>query len=87
MCETCMNWERTDIRMVGGKPVAPNHHPNCPHYNDSLIDVWKIEADGKTSYTDNQEDAALAPDEYGATVTAGKMHREVYDNLPEFEGF
>lgn len=73
-----MNWARTDGRQT-------NHHPNCPHYNDSLMDVWKVTVDGVSCYTDNEQDAL---DTVGdGTITRERMHREVFEQLPEFEGF
>lgn len=88
MCEICQNWERTDVRIIHGKPIAPNHHPNCPHYNDSLIPIWKV-SDGTTSFYSDDEDAARTEAENieDVTITRGQIHREVYENLPDFDGF
>lgn len=72
---------------------SPDHHSACPHYNDSLIVVWRVSLDGSSYVTDDKADAdeAVALYSEGAdsvpTVTAEKMHREVYENLPEFDGF
>lgn len=86
MCDTCQNWARVD-----GGPTK--HHPNCPHYNDSLIDVWRV-SDGSTSFvTDNEHDAIYTADEEEAcgnerpTVTKERMHQELLEQLPEFDGF
>jgi hypothetical protein len=38
-CE-CFNWARAHPG-----PLT-NHHPNCSHYNDSLMDVWKVTVGG-----------------------------------------
>lgn len=77
LCE-CMNWCR-----LGG-PLT-NHHPNCARYNDSLIDVWKVSFDGSYYYTDREPgDDELWGEE---VVTKEKMHREIYEELPEFQGF
>ena len=73
----CVNWARADIY-----PLTDHHH-NCEHFNDSLIDVWKIEYEGQSCYCDTEPE----PMEEGETVTQEKMHREIYENLPEFEGF
>lgn len=84
LCE-CVNWARA----VNLKYLT-NHHPNCPHYNDSLMDVWKVTVDGVSCYVDNEQDAReTAGDEQrdDITVTKEKMHREVFEHLPEFEGF
>jgi hypothetical protein len=98
MCETCQNWARADIlspykiRRRDGTPLVTNHHPNCPHYNDSLMDVWKVTLDGQICYADNDRDANdTASDEWGSgdtiSIVKERMHREVFENLPEFEGF
>lgn len=77
----CINWCRTDGQMT-------NHHPACTHYNDSLIDVWKV-TDGSTCfYTDDKQAADTEAEGCDdITITKVKMHREVFDLLPEFEGF
>lgn len=67
-----------------------NHHENCPRYNDSLIDVWKVTVDGRTAYCEHEQDAReTAGDEQrdDITITKERMHREVFEHLPEFEGF
>lgn len=82
LCE-CVHWARA----VNLKYLT-NHHPNCPHYNDSLIDVWKITVNG-TCYFDNEHEATNAVQEEfedETTITKEKMHREVFEHLPEFEG-
>lgn len=90
-CE-CINWARLDI--TGGYPnikgngvpfVATNHHPRCEHYNDSLIDVWKVSYDGQSFYqkTEPQQDEL----EGSETVTKERMHSEIFDQLAEFNGF
>ena len=76
--------------MDGG---VTNHHPNCQHYNDSLIDVWTVILGGVTYICDNERDALdTVVDEYdlqgiAITINKTKMHLEVYEQLPEFEGF
>lgn len=96
MCEICQNWARADIspykiRRRDGTPLVTEHHPNCPHYNDSLMDVWKVTHDGQSCYMDNERDAndAADADVGGDTISIVKerMHREVFENLPEFDGF
>lgn len=82
-CE-CANWARA----VNTKYLT-NHHPHCPHYSDSLIDVWKMVVNGATHYFDNEQDvinAAQEEFEDETTITKEKMHREAYEQLPEFEG-
>lgn len=77
ICE-CMTWCR-----LGGPHTT--HHPNCEHYNDSLIDVWKVEYDGAHYFSDYEpEKDELSGEE---TVTKQKMHREIFERLPEFQGF
>lgn len=88
-CE-CQHWCRDGrgVIRIGDKYLASNHHPNCPHYNDSLIDVWRVSDGSSTCYVDNEQDARdSVGDEEGMTVTKEKMHREIFENLPEFEGF
>lgn len=77
----CINWAR--VETITGP--LPNHHPRCLHYNDSLIDVWRVSYDGGGYVTDTEPN----PDdlENGETVTREKMHRECYEQLQEFAGF
>ena len=85
VCE-CVHWCRANVNLK----YLTNHHENCPHYNDSLMDVWKVTMDGISCYVDNEQDAReTAGDEQrdDITVTKEKMHREVFEHLPEFEGF
>lgn len=81
------SWERANAAM-GDLQLAIEEYNN----ND-LMDVWKV-SDGTTSYyTDNESDALRckeADEECGVTelvVTKEKMHREVFENLGEFDGF
>src|SRR5688572_12638945 len=48
----CANWARS----INLKYLT-NHHPNCPHYNDSLMDVWKVSDGNSSYYHDNEKDA------------------------------
>lgn len=83
MCEICQNWARQDGKLT-------NHHPNCPRYNDSLIDVWKITIDASICYCLSEQDAReTAGDGQDIEVKnhMEKMHREIFDALPEFQGF
>lgn len=93
---TCKNWAQADlnpykIKRRDGVPVVTNHHPNCQHYNDSLMDVWKVTHEGQSCYVENEQEANKMA---GAEVSGGtisivkeRMHREVFENLPEFDGF
>lgn len=88
-CE-CVFWCRNNFEYpnLKGKDihfVVTNHHPHCPHYNDSLIDVWKVSYDGQFYYTDKLP--CKEETENGETVTQEKMHKEVFEQLPEFNGF
>lgn len=88
MCDVCENWARDgrDSFRVNMKLILlPDHHPNCPHYNDSLIDVWKQHPGGNAklvAYTDFQPEP-----EFGMVTEKIKLHREVFENIPEFKGF
>jgi len=93
LCE-CSSWCRGNvaapynIRRRDCVPLITNHHPKCNHYNDSLIDVWKLTCDGQSVYLDDEQDAIdYMQDDAEITITKEKMHREIYENLPEFEGF
>lgn len=93
VCE-CQQWARRsvgspyNIRTWKGVPVVTNHHEDCPRYNDSLMDVWKVTVGGISAYMDNEPDAReTAGEDTEATVTKEKIHREIFENLPEFEGF
>ena len=89
----CWNWCRSDIQFKDGKPLPfPNHHPRCEHYNDSLMDVWEVVIPGESHgcVFHHEPDAhAMAMEDPRAQleVRHTKMHREVYENLPEFAGF
>ena len=61
---------------------------------EGIIDVWKVTVDGKSCYTDKEQFALYMNIKYfnpldgpGAVITKLKMHREVYEHLPEFDGF
>lgn len=70
-----------------------NHHPNCEHVDASLIDVWRVSIDGAGYTTDSEANADEAVALYAEdpdsvpTITKERMHREIYEQLPEFEGF
>lgn len=95
-CE-CVNWgmaippqKYRGLKMALGLPAITNHHENCPHYNDSLIDVWKVAVDGVSCYVDNEQDArdtAVDSHRVDIVITKERMHREVFEHLPEFERF
>lgn len=96
-CE-CKNWARSsnayNIKTRDGIPLMTDHHPNCSHYNDSLMDVWKLVFNGQKCYFGNEEDAendakTIVAESGGETVAIckEKMHREIFKNLPEFDGF
>jgi len=94
----CLTWARcldinTKHRDTHGNPLFPLHHENCEHFNDSLMDVWKVELDGCACYVEREQDAkdtAGEPEDNGETlpvITKTKMHREIFENLREFDGF
>lgn len=94
-CEICQNWARAghgDYKIKGreGIPLLTNHHENCPRYNDSLMDVWKVTVGGISAYNDNEQNALdTAGDEFDdeTQITKVRMHREIFENLPEFDCF
>ena len=67
-----------------------NHHPNCEHVDASMIDVWKAELYGSSFIAESEElvrrEAADNP-EGEIKISKIRMHREIYENLPEFNGF
>jgi hypothetical protein len=83
MCP-CNTWVRTDGKLT-------NHHPNCARYNDSLIDVWRVSIPGETTgcICDTEEDAKafIDGDPEAYEITKIQMHRELVENLPDFDGF
>ena len=85
--DQCERWCRSDTRFLNGIPVmATNHHPHCKHVDASLMDVYRIRhKDGGHYYMDILPDVTDLGGEY--TVTLERMHREVYEHLPEFQGF
>lgn len=96
-CE-CINWCRDgigapyNIRRRDGIILMTNHHPRCSHYDDSLMDVWKVIIGGSRCYVETEQDAKdMAGQEAieggEAVITEEKMHREIFENLPEFQGF
>lgn len=93
-CEICKDWAGVadvyGFETRTGTPIVTNHHPNCPHYNDSLMDVWCAEVDGNKYYCCDEQSCRETVGEEGcekAKVSKIKMHREVFENLPEFDGF
>lgn len=80
-CE-CRVWARL---FDGVHDKGTNHHPNCPRVDDSLIDVWRVEYDGRHYYTTEEPDAADLCEE--EVVTKERMHKEIFDRLPDFDGF
>jgi len=85
----CVNWCRVSAdyngRSKDGLPLFTDHHPGCEHYNDSLIKVFKVEYDGQRYYT--KEKPTKEETDEGEIVTEAMMHSEIFDQLPEFNGF
>ena len=78
----CMTWART---FDGVFDKSTNHHPRCPRVDETLIDVWRVEYDGAYYFSDHEPDRAdMHPEEM---ITKQRMHRELFDRLPEFAGF
>lgn len=77
VCE-CVTWARADFDPTG---QITTHRRSCPRFKEGLIDVWRVESEG-ASYVTNAEPTEIE----GATVTLERMHREIFDNLPEFAG-
>jgi len=75
----CINWRRS----INPRIPMTNHHPNCEYVDKSLIDVWRVSYDGGHYFSD-QEPLTTHQRE---TITKEKMHREIYEHLPEFNGF
>jgi hypothetical protein len=86
--EECHTWAKAQT--LDSKDPQPLHHPRCKHYNDSLIDVWRISLTGEKGgcVVDKEADALdMTAEDPDLTVTKTKMHKEVFENLPEFQGF
>lgn len=86
----CDLWARA--QPIDRSRPMPNHHPDCKHYNDSLIDVWRVSVPGeKHGAICGREDEAreLAGNDPDAPleITKERMHREVFEHLPDFGGF
>lgn len=88
--QRCDLWPRG---IVPGQKLT-NHHPDCTYVDASMIDVWTVRLPGATGgcIHDNEADAVeMVKNESNADdpleIVRGKMHREIFDNLPEFDGF
>jgi len=86
--DNCMTWCRD-----GSGPMT-NHHPHCQYVGESLIDVWLVSLPGENGgcIVDSEESAKIyaaneSEDDEPLVITKKKMHREIYENLPEFAGF
>ena len=78
-CE-CAYWARTD-------GLITTHNPNCPRFREGIIDIWKVTVDGKSCYCDKEQDAIDINGDLEGVIIKVKMHRELYEHLPEFDGF
>ena len=82
----CVNWCRVGSEYKGrgetGLPLYTDHHPNCVHYNESLVKAFKVEYDGQCYYATEKPEIVQ-----GETLTETTIHREIYEQLQEFEGF
>lgn len=88
----CDHWCRSDICMKDGQ-IQPmtNHHPRCEYVNESLIDVWRVTVNpgekGGCICGSEAEAREMAGADEPMTITKEKMHREIFENLPDFAGF
>lgn len=71
-----------------------NHHPKCEYVDKSLIDVWFVNIYGEGYVTNSLAGAKKElfrlienDPECGAKIEKRRMHREIYEALPEFGGF
>ncbi len=84
----CMNWARAC------NPHAPqtNHHPSCEFVDKSLIDVFSVRVPGEEGgcVVESKALAERMANEDPAPpleIVPQKMHRELFEQLPEFAGF
>lgn len=81
------------VRGITLEKAMTLHHPNCEHANATLIDVWRVTIDpgdkGGCICGSEAEAREMAGDDPAApmTITKEKMHREIFENLPDFAGF
>ena len=96
-CE-CAGWCRDGIDPYGQKlgltKYITNHHKNCPHYEDSLVDVMIITYEGQRMFFIDRVAALIEVEQInkedpGADVECKvvKMHYEVYENMEEHQGW
>jgi len=81
----CLSWCRTDGSMT-------NHHPRCEFVDESLMDVYSVRIPGEqhgcaTHCEADAHNMAQEDPDAPLEVVKIKMHREIYENLPEFNGF
>lgn len=79
--------------MVPHRWEQTNHHPRCEYVDESLIDVWRVTISPGDkggcicgSEAELLEMAGNDPAE-PMTITKERMHREIFENLPDFAGF
>ena len=82
----CVNWCRVGAeykrRGKTGLPLYTNHHPNCEHYNKSLMKVFRVEYYGQYYFTAEKPELGEVE-----TLTETTIHREIYEQLREIEDF
>lgn len=81
----CLNWCRTDGSLT-------NHHPRCEYVDESLIQAYRVSLPGDIfgCIVDDENTAKeMAGEDPDAPleITPIKIHREIYEHLPEFAGF
>jgi hypothetical protein len=69
-----------------------NHHPRCEHVDASLMDVWRVCVPGESGgciVDDEKQAREMATEDPDAPLEVHhqRMHREIFENLPEFAGF
>jgi len=68
----CVNWCRVGSEYKGrgetGLPLYTDHHPNCVHYNESLVKAFKVEYDGQCYYATEKPEIGQ-----GETVTETRL--------------
>lgn len=84
----CENW----VRICNPREPQPNHHPRCVLVDESLIDVWRVQTPGDPGGCIVATEAQAREIAYGdpdapLEITPMKMHREIFEQLPDFFGF
>ncbi len=103
----CAGWAQVNVKSQDREPRLYNcerhglryvteHHPNCEHVDDSLVDMIEVRSSlGRGALI--CDDVAEAKDVLGVeseeewlrdyTFTPIRIHSEALDQMPEFDGF